>query len=148
MKPRPRRRNQHAASGVQFKDARRDAGLSRAQACRLLHVTQRTIRNWEIPDAKVPWLAYEIMRIHGCHELPGEAWRGWRVVGDKLYSPERLAFAAHEASWWSLTCAMAREWRRAQEEGSRLLRSAAQPASAESALPKKAHSRDLAEAEA
>lgn len=146
MKPRSRRRDRQAATGVQFKDARQDAGYSRAQAARMLHVTPRTIRNWEIPAANVPWLAYEIMRIHGCHELPGAACRGWRVVGDKLYSPERLAFAAHEASWWSLTCAMAREWRRAREESSRLLVSdACKPAPV--ALDKDRRRRELLEVE-
>ena len=112
MKLRSGRREWQTVSGVEFKDARIEGGLSRQQAARVLHVSDRTIRNWEIPNRRVPRLAHQLLRIHYCYELPGEAWRGWRLVGDRLYSPERLAFAAHEAAWWSLTCAMARQWLR------------------------------------
>ena len=82
MKARIRRQYPQAATGVQFKDERQNAGLSRAQAAVMLHVTPRTIRNWEIPTANVPWLAYEIMRIHGCHELT--VFKLASCTGDKL----------------------------------------------------------------
>lgn len=93
------------------------AALTRAQAAQLLRVTVRTLRNWEQGKARVPYSAYALLCIHGGYALPGEAWAGWRIRGDALYSPEGLAFRASDAAWWSLTCAMAREWLQMREQG-------------------------------
>lgn len=78
----------------------------------LLGVTQRTLSNWERGRARVSYSAYELLRILGGYALPGKAWAGWSIRGDALYSPEGLAFRAHEAAYWSLTCSMARDWQR------------------------------------
>ena len=50
------------------------------------------------------------------YALPGDAWRGWTIHGDTLWSPEGKPFRAHEMAWLSLTFAMARNWRRGYEE--------------------------------
>lgn len=100
-----------------FVDVRLSAALTRAQAAQLLRVSVRTLRNWEQGKARVPYSAYALLRIHGGYALPGEAWQGWRIRGDALYSPEGLAFRASDAAWWSLTCAMARQWREMREQG-------------------------------
>lgn len=51
------------------------------------------------------------MRILRGYELPGHYWKGYRLVGDTLWSPEGKAFRASDQRWWSLTVAMAREFR-------------------------------------
>jgi len=102
-------------------DVRLLAALTRAQAAQLLCVTVRTLRNWEQGKARVPYSAYALLRIHGGYALPGEAWQGWCIRGDALYSPEGLAFRASDAAWWSLTCAMARQWLQMREQGAAAL---------------------------
>jgi transcriptional regulator with XRE-family HTH domain len=91
--------------------------MTRRDVAELLQVAPRTVRNWEQAKARVPYSAYALLRIASGFELPGDAWRGWRIHGDALYSPEGLAFHAHEGAWWSLTCAMARSWQQAYAAG-------------------------------
>ncbi|MDP2242343.1 MAG: VC1465 family Xer recombination activation factor [Burkholderiales bacterium] len=102
-------------NGDGFRELRALAAFDRKTAAAVLGVTERTIRNWEASRARVPYSALELLRVLGCYGLPGSAWAGWSIRGDALYSPERLAFRAHDAAWWSLTCSMARQWQ--QERG-------------------------------
>lgn len=83
----------------------RDAG-------KLFRVSERTIRNWEAGRVGIPYTAFKLMRILRGYELPGQAWKGYRLKGDTLWSPEGKAFRASDATWWSLTCAMANEFTR------------------------------------
>lgn len=94
----------------EFKNARLHAAWTVETAADRLKVTRRTVRNWESGARRVPYFAYELLRILGCHNLPGPAWQGWRIVDDTLYSPEGLGFKAVDIGWWGLTCAMARCW--------------------------------------
>ena len=72
---------------LDFLDARRRADLTRKQAADVLDVTVRTIQNWETGGARIPWLAYRMLRIlTGC-PLPDKVWEGWTVHGDRLYAP-------------------------------------------------------------
>lgn len=107
----------YRVDAADFVDVRLLAALTRAQAAHLLRVTVRTLRNWEQGKVRVPYSAYALLRIHGGYALPGEAWQGWRIRGDALYSPEGLAFRASDAAWWSLTCAMARQWLQMRQQG-------------------------------
>ena len=97
-------------SGEDFKDARLHATWTIPVAAERLRVTQQTIRNWEAGARRVPFTAFELVRVLGCHFLPGKNWQGWRVVGDTLYSSEGLGFKASDMGWWGLTCALARHW--------------------------------------
>ena len=63
----------------------------------------------------MPYAAFKLMRILRGYELPGAAWKGYRLVGDTLWSPEGLAFRADEQRWWSLTVLMARQFRTIME---------------------------------
>lgn len=89
--------------------ARLIAGFSRQAVADLLYVSERTVRNWEAARASVPYSAYKLVCIMGGYELPGEHWRGFRICGDILWSPEGKAFSCYDLAYWGLTCAIARE---------------------------------------
>lgn len=94
-----------------FRDARHLCSLTIPAAAKLLRVTERTVQNWESGRARVPYAAFKLMRILRGHELPHPAWRGFRVVGDTLWTPEGRSFRPDHMAWWSLTCRMADEFR-------------------------------------
>ncbi len=77
-----------------------------------MRVSERTLHNWEAGRVRIPYAAYKLIRILRGYELPGHAWKGYRLVGDTLWSPENLPFRASDARWWSLTVQMAQEYRR------------------------------------
>ena len=86
--------------------------LTIEQAAKLLRVSERTLHNWEAGRVRIPYAAYKLIRILRGYELPGDAWKGYRLIGDTLWSPENLPFKAADARWWSLTVCMAHEYRR------------------------------------
>ena len=99
--------------------------LSVRDAGKLFRVSERTIRNWEAGRVGIPYAAFKLMRILRGYELPGQAWKGFRLKGDTLWSPEGKAFFASDHTWWSLTVCMAREFRsimadRRSKEGQRV----------------------------
>ncbi len=95
-----------------FAAARAGCFLTIEQTAKLLRVSERTLHNWEAGRVRIPYAAYKLIRILRGHELPGDSWKGYRLVGDTLWSPENLPFHASDARWWSLTVQMAHEYRR------------------------------------
>ena len=110
--------------GDGFKEGRLIAGYDRRTAAALLGVTARTVANWENRRVRVPYSAFKLMRILSGYALPGDAWAGWCVRGDTLWSPEQRAFRPYELAWWGLTVSMARAWRRMYEASSQAQRDA------------------------
>jgi len=106
----PRRVRRFRSDGSEFREARLGAGLDRKATAQLLRVTLRTVRNWERGATRPPYSAFKLMRILRCYELPGEAWAGWRLHGDTLWSPEQKPFRPYDLGWWGLTVSMARAW--------------------------------------
>lgn len=94
-----------------FCDLRREAGLTRAQAAEALNVTRRTIQNWETGGARIPWMAYRMLRILRGYALPGVQWEGWTLRGGILYSPDNRAFPAADLYYLQFTFAQAKLWR-------------------------------------
>lgn len=94
-----------------FRDMRRRGDLNRKQAADLLDVTVRTIQNWETGGARIPWLAYRMLRILSGSALPGKAWEGWTVHGERLYAPNGRWFDANLLEQVERVYAMARLWR-------------------------------------
>jgi DNA-binding XRE family transcriptional regulator len=94
-----------------FRDMRRFSDLTRKQAADLLDVTVRTIQNWETGGARIPWMAYRMLRILRGSALPGKAWEGWHLNGDKLISPNGRWFDAALLGQVERVYAMARLWR-------------------------------------
>lgn len=80
----------------------RSMGWTRAQAAKFLHVSERTLHNWESGRHEVPYAAYKLLRIHCGMELPGSQWRGWSISGGKLWTPEGYGLTPSDAAWWSL----------------------------------------------
>ena len=95
-----------------FKDTRLLCCLSVREAGKVFRVSERTIRNWEAGRVGIPYAAFKLLRILRGYELPGQAWKGFRLKGDTLWSPEGKGFKASDHTWWSLTVGMAHEFRR------------------------------------
>ena len=91
-----------AQLAFQFKAMYRNLGLDLAGCAQLLHVTERTLHNWQSGKHDIPYSAYRLLRLLNRMELPGESWRGWCFQGGKLWSPEGRSFVGTDSSWWSL----------------------------------------------
>lgn len=94
-----------------FRDIRKRADLTRKQAADVLDVTVRTVQNWETGGARIPWLAFRMLRILTGYAMPGKAWEGWTVCGDRLYAPNGHWFDANSMEQIEQVYAMARLWR-------------------------------------
>ena len=79
---------------LDFADLRKQSGLTREQAAEALDVTRRTIQNWETGGARIPWMAYRMLRILRGFALPSVHWEGWTIRNDQLFSPLGRAFDA------------------------------------------------------
>lgn len=98
-----------------FKQTRRLAKLTREEVACLLHVTARTVALWETGKSRIPYAAFKLLRVLVAFDLPGDAWKGWSIRGDTLWSPEQRPYSAGYLGYQWLTFAMAESWRRAQE---------------------------------
>lgn len=94
-----------------FRDLRRQAGLTRREAAAVLDVTGRTVQNWETGGARIPWLAYRMLRILQGYALPGSDWEGWTVHGDMLTAPNGRHFTPGELQHLEQVFGMSRLWR-------------------------------------
>ena len=74
--------------GARMRSMYLSLGMNRAACAKFLHVTERTLHNWESGQHAIPYTAYKLLRLHACHELPGKAWQGWRLHSGKLWTPE------------------------------------------------------------
>lgn len=86
----------------------RNLGLDLKGCAKLLHVTERTLHNWESCKHDIPYSAYRLLRLLNRMELPGKSWAGWCFHGGTLWSPEGHGFAGTDGSWWSLLVRQAR----------------------------------------
>lgn len=93
-----------------FRDLRRQSGLTRRETAAALDVTERTIQNWENSGARIPWMAFRLLRILRGHALPGVDWDGWTVRRDTIYSPDGRGFRAADLYYLSHTFAKAKLW--------------------------------------
>lgn len=94
-----------------FSDLRKQSGLTRLQAASELNVTVRTIQNWETGGARIPWMAYRMLRILRGYTLPGSHWEGWTIHGDKLIPPGGRALDAANLLYLGGVFAQAKLWR-------------------------------------
>ncbi|HEX8980980.1 MAG TPA: VC1465 family Xer recombination activation factor [Parasulfuritortus sp.] len=95
---------------AKFKATRQLARLSIESVAALLHVTPRTVSNWEHGRVAIPYAAFKLLRVLLAVELPHEAWQGWTIQGDTLWSPERRPYSAAYLGYNWLTFTMARNW--------------------------------------
>ncbi|WP_440112173.1 VC1465 family Xer recombination activation factor [Acidovorax sp. BL-A-41-H1] len=73
-----------------------------------LHITERTLRNWESGKHDIPFSAYKLLRLLTGMELPGPTWEGWCFHSGKLWSPEGHGFTGKDGSHWHLLVSQAR----------------------------------------
>lgn len=85
-----------------FRAMYRNLGLDLSGCAKLLHVTERTLHNWESGKHDIPYATFKLLRLLNGMDLPGESWRGWCFQGGKLWSPEGRSFVGSDGSWWSL----------------------------------------------
>jgi transcriptional regulator with XRE-family HTH domain len=96
-----------------FRDLRRFSDLTRKQAADLLSVSVRTVQNWETGGARIPWMAYRMLRILRGYALPGKAWEGWTIHRDRLIAPNGRWYEANTLEQIEQIFGMARLWRKA-----------------------------------
>lgn len=108
------RRNRHRKHWIDpqdFVDLRKQSGLTRRQAAGQLNVTGRTIQNWETGGARIPWMAYKMLRILRGFALPSFHWDGWTIRDHMLISPTGRLF---DSTWLlhnEMVFAQAKLWR-------------------------------------
>lgn len=112
-------RETRAMLSDRFKSMYRQMGLDRPAAAKLLHVSERTLHNWETGVHEIPYSAYKLLRLLGHTELPG-AWSGWHISVGRLWSPEGHGFKPADSSWWSLLCRRAAGFDALYQENARL----------------------------
>lgn len=77
-------------------------GWSTADVAKFLQVSVRTVQLWVSGRVRVPYAAYKLLRLQLRYELPGDAWNGWTISADRLYTPEGHELRPQEFGWWSL----------------------------------------------
>jgi DNA-binding XRE family transcriptional regulator len=85
--------------------------MTRKEAAKALDVTARTIQNWETGGARIPWMAYRMLRILRGYALPGVAWQGWTIRGHELFNPAGRSFDAVWLENVEYVFAQAKLWR-------------------------------------
>lgn len=109
-------------SAEDFKKVRLMSCLSQENASELLHVTVKTIKNWEKGRVTIPYSAFKLLKVLSRYELPQEGWQGWHITNGKLWSPAGRSFLPYELSYVSNYFTMARHWL-SDREANRKLRS-------------------------
>lgn len=109
-----------------FRAMYRNLGLSRLEAAQLLHVSERTLHNWDTGHHEIPYSAYRLLRLLTRQELPGKAWAGWHITVGVLWSPEGHGFKPEDSSWWSMLCRRSAQFHSLYAENNLLKRRDAQ----------------------
>ena len=111
-----------AQLGKSLRAMYRNLGLSRADCAKFLHVTERTLHNWESGVHDIPFAAYKLLRLFNGIDLPGASWAGWSISGGKLWTPEGFGLDPQDAAWWSLLVRRAQTGSQALRDLARLKR--------------------------
>ena len=82
----------------------------------MLHVTLKTVRNWEKGHVTIPYSAFKLLKVFANYELPFEGWEGWCINQNLLWSPAGRSFQAHELTYISNYFSMARYWLAEREQ--------------------------------
>lgn len=84
--------------------------LTTDDVAKLLQVTSRTVAHWECGSARIPYAAFKLLRMKANGEFLNQAWEGWTIRGDSLYSPTGRAFKPYELTYIANYFTMARYW--------------------------------------
>lgn len=94
----------------QFREVRMMNRLTIEETAKLLQVTSRTIAHWESGVTRIPYTAFKLLRCLANGELLPQAWKGWVIKGDTLWSPVGRSFRQHELAYLTNYMSMARYW--------------------------------------
>ena len=117
--------------GARMRSMYLSLGMNRAACAKFLHVTERTLHNWESGQHAIPYTAYKLLRLHASYELPGKAWHGWLLHSGKLWTPEGHGLTPADVHCWYNLARRAHLFSVLLKENDKLkaaLRSAAAPA--------------------
>lgn len=76
--------------------------MSRAAVAKMLHVSLRTVHNWETGKVRIPYAAFKLIRLFNSYEIFHPIWKDWRIVGSRLVTPEGYSLEASNFHWLSL----------------------------------------------
>lgn len=93
-----------------FREVRLINRLTISQVAKMLRVSSRTVMNWECGATRIPYSAFKLLRFIANGLLLPEAWKGWIIKGDTLWSPVGRPFRQHELTYLSHYFEMARYW--------------------------------------
>lgn len=95
-------RDTRAQLAQNFRAMYRSLGMDLPACAKFLHVSTRTVHNWESGKHDIPFATYKLLRLLNRMELPGQSWQGWCFYGNKLISPEGRSFEGKDSNWWGL----------------------------------------------
>ncbi len=81
---------------------RQSLSLSRPATVKLLHITLRTLHNWESGKVRIPYAAFKLIRLFSSYPIFQPIWKDWRIVGSRLITPEGHSLEAGNFHWLSL----------------------------------------------
>lgn len=93
-----------------FTELRKTARMSERETACMLGVTTRTLRNWELGKARVPYSAYRLLRVIVGAQLPAPGWAGWTLRPGVLIAPNGHTFTAWQLEYLQWVFAAARLW--------------------------------------
>jgi transcriptional regulator with XRE-family HTH domain len=112
-----------------FKEVRLTSRLTIEQTAKLLQVTSRTVALWECGSSRIPYSAFKLLRCLAKGDLIPEAWKGWTIKDETLYSPSGRSFRVYELLYLANYLTMARYWQADSERKSKRRQVAAEPQS-------------------
>lgn len=96
-----------------FRELRHSCFLTPEACAKFLGVTLRTVRYWDAGRCRVPWSVVRLLRFLRLGDLGAldEAWSGWTVNRNGLWSPDGKRYHQGAMRHWWITCEQARFWR-------------------------------------
>jgi hypothetical protein len=95
---------------------RQSLSLSRPATVKLLHVTLRTLHNWETGKVRIPYAAFKLVRLFSSYEIFHPIWKDWRIVGSRLVTPEGHSLEAGNFHWLSLMARKAEAFNKVNQQ--------------------------------
>lgn len=80
----------------QFTHQRLIANLSIKDVAAMLHVSQKTVKNWESGKTQIPYSAFKLLKVLTNYDMPDARWEGWCLRDGALWSPANRSFEPHE----------------------------------------------------
>lgn len=100
-----------------FRQDRSQLRLTHLSCSELLHVSVRTVQNWEAGRTRIPHASFKLLRMLASGRyLASDAWTNFQVRGDVLHTPEGHTFPAADLAWWSLAIRQAEAFRSIMRE--------------------------------